>query len=132
MNGSLVNLSFIPIGGNNITNDIARGLGTPLSQAERLKTLYGNLLSSGTDDQESIFIHPMGEINSNHNHYISKGALTRIIKSRAEEILELMMMRIKGSQTETLAHHRFILTGGTSQLQGLREFSSQFFHVKYA
>lgn len=39
--GSIVHTDSIPVGGNHITSDIARVLSTPLSQAERLKTLYG-------------------------------------------------------------------------------------------
>ena len=32
----------IPLGGNHVTSDIAQGLSTPLANAERLKTLFGN------------------------------------------------------------------------------------------
>ena len=37
----LVFADSVPIGGDHVTNDIARGLSTPLAHAERMKTLYG-------------------------------------------------------------------------------------------
>ena len=39
--GGIAHTSVIPVGGNNITNDIAAGLRTPMAEAERLKRNYG-------------------------------------------------------------------------------------------
>ena len=39
--GNVVFTDSIPVGGQHVTNDIARGLSTPLAHAERMKTLYG-------------------------------------------------------------------------------------------
>jgi cell division protein FtsA len=125
MEGNLLNVSYIPLGGNSITNDIARGLGTPLAQAERLKTLYGTLMPSSSDDRESIFIHSMGETDLGHHQHVPKGTLTHIIRSRIEEILELIVDKIRNSRVDPLAYQRFVLTGGASQLQGLREMATQ-------
>ena len=40
-NGSIKYTSVLPFGGNNITNDIAIGLRTPLEEAEKIKKKYG-------------------------------------------------------------------------------------------
>jgi cell division protein FtsA len=125
MEGNLLNVASIPLGGNSITNDIARGLGTPLAQAERLKTLYGTLMPSSSDDRESIFVHAMGETDKGHQQHVSKGILTHIIRSRIEEILELVVDKIRTTNVDPLAYQRFVLTGGASQLQGLRETAAQ-------
>ncbi len=66
--GNLSSLTTIPIGGANITNDIARGLAAPLVQAERLKTLYGTLIASSSDDRESIMVAQMGESIHDYSH----------------------------------------------------------------
>src|SRR3546814_10524235 len=44
-----------------VTNDIARGLSTPLNHAERLKTLYGSCMASAADEREIIDVPPIGE-----------------------------------------------------------------------
>ena len=43
--GNVVYTDSIPIGGQHVTSDIARGLSTPLAHAERMKTLYGNCVA---------------------------------------------------------------------------------------
>ena len=44
--GRMIFADTIPVGGGHVTNDIARGLSTPISHAERLKTLHGNAIAS--------------------------------------------------------------------------------------
>ena len=49
--GHVVYTDSIAIGGSHVTNDIARGLSTPLVHAERMKTLYGNCLATPADER---------------------------------------------------------------------------------
>ena len=48
--GRLIFADTIPVGGGHVTNDIARGLSTPIAHAERLKTLHGNAIASIADE----------------------------------------------------------------------------------
>ena len=59
--GAMVYCDSVSIGGNHITNDIARGLSTPLAHAERMKTLYGSALASPSDEREMIDVPQVGE-----------------------------------------------------------------------
>ena len=52
--GSLIFADSIPIGGIHVTNDIARGLSTPIASAEKLKTLYGSTIPTTRDDLEMV------------------------------------------------------------------------------
>jgi len=124
IHGNLVNIDYIPLGGASITTDIARVLGTPIRQAERLKTIYGNLIPSSSDDRENILIHQMGEKGTSNQSYINKGLLTEIIRSRSEEILEYIIDNIAKSRIDPLVYQRVILTGGCSNLQGFKEMVS--------
>ena len=47
--GRMVFADSIPLGGQHITNDIAQGLSTTIAHAERMKTLWGSAIPSGTD-----------------------------------------------------------------------------------
>jgi cell division protein FtsA len=125
--GNLTSLSAIPIGGANITNDIARGLAAPLAQAERLKTLYGTLIQSSTDDRESIMVAQMGESIQDYSHQIPKGMLIHIIRSRVEEIFECILKKVQTHEIDPLAFQRIVITGGVSQLQGIRDMANQYF-----
>jgi cell division protein FtsA len=52
VDGHMVHLDAIAVGGNHVTMDIARAFATRLQDAERLKTLYGSPLASGSDDRD--------------------------------------------------------------------------------
>ncbi len=123
--GQLVHADVVPLGGGHITNDIARGLSTPLAHAERLKTLYGTVLPSPSDDNETIDVPQVGETDEHAHNQVPRSILTGIIKPRVEETLEQVRERLTQSGLEKLAGRRVVLTGGASQLQGVRELSAR-------
>ncbi len=118
--GKLVHADAVAVGGKHVTMDIARGLNTRLSDAERLKTLYGSAISSPSDDRESLSVTQVGEEGDSAIH-IPKSQLARIIRPRVEEILELARDRLKAAGFPPTAGGRIVLTGGASQLTGLPE-----------
>src|SRR3546814_3015430 len=65
----------IPVGGNHVTSDIARGLSTPLVHAERMKTLYGHVITAPTDERELIDVPQVGEDDSSHSQQIPRSLL---------------------------------------------------------
>lgn len=118
--GMPIFLASIPLGGAYITSDIAQGLNTTISQAERLKILYGSLIG-GINNQETILITQLGDDSTSFAQPIAKGLLAHIIQARAEEIIEYIQSLLKNSKVDSLATQRFVLTGGAGQLQGLKE-----------
>lgn len=124
IDGALIDLTSIPMGGEHITRDIARVLATPISQAERLKNLYGTLLPISENDRESIIIPQLGENAGHATPSVSKFYLSEIIRARIEEIFEYVKKRMNTSNIDKLAYQRIVLTGGVSQLSGIRELVS--------
>ena len=124
-NGGMIYCDAIAIGGQHVTSDIARGLTTTLSDAERLKVLYGNAVASNSDENELIDIPQIGEEGSAQPNHAPRSLLVGIIQPRLEEILELVRAKLKDSGAGQYAGRRVILTGGASQLPGLRELSQQ-------
>jgi cell division protein FtsA len=122
--GHLTHVDAIAVGGNHITMDVARGLTIRLSDAERLKALYGGCLTASSDDRESLAIAQVGE-DADHIHHIPKSQLVRIIRPRVEEILELVRDRLKAAGFAAQAGRRLVLTGGGSQLTGLTDLARQ-------
>lgn len=123
--GALIYVDSVQIGGNHVTNDIARGLSTPLPQAERLKTLFGNCLSSHADDRETITVPQVGAEDDARAVQIPKSFLVGIVAPRIEETLELVRNRLEASGLDKLAGRRLVLTGGASQLPGVAELARQ-------
>jgi cell division protein FtsA len=123
--GRLIFADVIPLGGQHITNDIARGLSTSLAHAERLKTLYGSALPAANDERDYLAVPLLGEKGVDKIHRVPRSVLTGIIRPRVEEILELVRDRIAASAFGTLARNRLVIGGGASQLSGIREVAGQ-------
>ncbi|HEX2859373.1 MAG TPA: cell division protein FtsA [Alphaproteobacteria bacterium] len=121
--GALVYTGVIPIGGQHITADIARGISTPLSAAERIKVLHGCALSSLITSDDEIEIPVVGEDAGNEPIRMTKSALSGIVQPRCEEMLELIRDKIEQSGYENAIGRRVVLTGGGSQLTGLRQLA---------
>ena len=67
--GYPVAFSSIGVGGNNVTNDIAWGLTTSFTHAERLKTLHGCAFMTSKDKEETINVYPVGEEDDSSNKF---------------------------------------------------------------
>jgi len=122
--GHLVHTDSVPVGGSHVTNDIARGLSTPVAHAERMKTLYGTAIASSADEREVIDVPLVGEEDQTQSNHVPKSILTGIIRPRLEETFELVRSRLEASGFDKVAGRRVVLTGGASQLQGVRELSA--------
>ena len=127
--GELVYTDAIPLGGTHVTNDIARGLSTTLSFAERMKTLYGSVIPSPSDDQEVIKVPLVGEKDDGENQ-ISRSILVGIIRPRMEEIYELVRTKLDQSGFGGDEARRVVLTGGGSQLVGSEELAAEILNKK--
>lgn len=124
-NGGLIYNDAIAVGGRHVTSDIARGLTTTVSDAERLKVLYGSAVASSTDENELIDVPQIGEDQQTHPNHAPRSLLVGIIQPRLEEILELVRAKLSDSGVGLAAGRRVILTGGASQLPGLRDLAQQ-------
>ncbi len=122
----LIYTDAIPVGGQHVTNDIARGLTTSLHAAERMKTLYGSAIATATDEKDLIDVPPLGEEDSLNPNHIPRSYLVSIIAPRIEETLELVRARLIDSGLGQIAGRRVVLTGGASQIPGLRELSQKY------
>ncbi|MBI1308872.1 MAG: cell division protein FtsA [Proteobacteria bacterium] len=124
--GALVYTAVIPLGGQHITADIARGLNTPLAAAERIKVLHGCAMASSITSDDEIEVPTVGDDTQNGQAepvHMSKSALAGIIQPRCEEMLELIRDKIEQSGFEAAIGRRVVLTGGGSQLNGLRQLA---------
>ncbi|MGB9715290.1 MAG: cell division protein FtsA [Thermodesulfovibrionales bacterium] len=110
----VLNFSFIPVGGNHFTNDIAIGLRVTVSEAERLKRNFGYAFAHMVNKEDMIDIVQAGQ-----ERKISARYLSEIIQPRAEELFELIGNELKCMSAYDIASSGIVLTGGGSLLRGL-------------
>src|SRR6187399_2566320 len=121
LDGSPFHTRVLPIGGNNVTNDIAAVLKTSLQTAEELKVSEGTAdLRSVTDDEE-ISVSVLGE---DAGRTVSRLEVCQIIDARMRETFELMRNEIRAAGVGMLPAG-IILTGGASQLAGAAELGRE-------
>jgi cell division protein FtsA len=122
--GRFVHASGFALGGLHVTMDLARGLNARVADAERIKTLYGSVLTGSSDERDMIAVPPV-DSDEQAPHFVSRANLSRIIKPRIEEILEMVRDRLAASPFAAEPRGRVVLTGGASQLTGLPELAAQ-------
>ena len=116
----------VPLGGHNITYDIAYGVQTTLEQAEQLKCQYGSAKSAIEDPEENITITGT---SGRQAKTVSKKSLAKIIEPRMDEIFRLVKNEIRKS--DYLGEYTFgiVLTGGGSQLEHVSDLAQEIFHL---
>jgi cell division protein FtsA len=117
--GRFMHANGFALGGMHVTMDIARGLNTRVADAERIKTLYGSVLSGSSDERDMITVPSVDGDQCDAPQFVPRAQLVRIVKPRVEEILEMARDRLANSPFAAEPRGRVILTGGASQLTGL-------------
>ena len=112
------------MGGQHITSDIAKGLGTSLSNAERLKNLYGYALAVAEDENQFIRVPSAAGFNEGDSIEVSRRDLIQIIQARLEECFELLIAHLKRHGYWERVGQSVVLTGGASQMLGLPSLAS--------
>ena len=125
-NRNLIFCDSINVGSRNITNDIARGISTTKESAERLKTLYGSVLTTPSDEYEIIEV-PLISMEEKQYKQINRSTINSIIKPRVEETLEIVWQKIKQHNLHKKRIKNIILTGGGSQLEGISDYAQIIF-----
>ena len=125
--GSLLHVDSLAVGGSHVTADIARGLSTTTAGAERIKTLHGSAIASANEDRETIEAPPRGDDPGAGPVVAPRSLLKGIIAPRVEETLELVRERLKASGAPIDPAASIVLTGGASQLAGVREVAVRVF-----
>ena len=124
-NGQLLAADTILVGGGHVTSDIAQGLSTTIAHAERMKTMWGNVLAEGHGAQEMLAVPLLGERGTDTVQKVPKSYLSNILRPRVEETLELIRNKIAAvPHSVRSTTSRVVLTGGASQLTGLRELAN--------
>lgn len=124
--GSNIYTSVIVMGGHRVTQDIAHGLRTSVSESEQIKRQHGCSLVSLLERDEIIQVPGVGPRPPRE---FSRKFLAEIIEPRVEEILELARQELIGSGLLEVAASGVVLTGGAAQMHGMLEIAEDIFQM---
>lgn len=122
--GALKFVKTISIGGMHLTNDLAVGLKTSLSEAENLKTLYGIVSSNGLLEEVEI-----PGVNGLETRRVSRSLLATIMQPRVEEILQIVRNELAKEGVDESLPTGIVITGGMAALKGILEIAQHIFQL---
>jgi cell division protein FtsA len=120
--GAIVHSAVLPVGGLQITNDIAIGLRTPIGKAEDLKLREGCASVDAADPSRTIEVANTGGDGSRN---LPAKNLCEIIEPRMEEIFNLVKKEIQKSGCYETLPAGVVLTGGTSLMRGAKQLAER-------
>lgn len=121
--GEVQHVAVIPMGGINITNDLAIGLKTDLDIAEAVKMQHAGLGKHAKTGPVSIVI------NKNRHEFDAED-IHMIIEARVEELLDYVDKELKKIQRSRKLPGGVVIVGGTANIPGIAEFAKE--HLELA
>jgi cell division protein FtsA len=125
-NDAIKYTGVLAMGGQNLTNDIAYGLHTPMASAESTKIRYGCAMTALVGPDEMIKVPSVG---GREPRPLSRQILAEICQPRMEEILYLVDQELTRSGNKHLARAGVVLTGGAALIAGCQELAEQIFNL---
>ena len=118
LDGSPFHTAVLPLGGNNVTNDLAIGLKTSIAVAEDLKIRYGTCDLDAVEPDEVIQVEVIGE---ERGRTVERLEVCSIIDARMREIFEKLGEEMAAAGHGGILPAGLVLTGGAAQLAGIAE-----------
>ena len=122
--GAVWHTAVLPLGGDHITNDVAVGLRTPMSDAESLKKRYGCALTALVPAEETVDVPSVG---GRKPRQLSRQVLSEIIQPRVEEVFTLVARELTKAGFQDAATAGVVVTGGSSIMEGVPELAEAVF-----
>jgi len=121
LDNKIVYVNYVPIGGMDITVDIAKTFSTSLKEAEKLKILYG------VADQALLLKDSVIKLDNSENT-ITASQLAKVIHPKIKEIVETIKKQCDSMSMDHLLARQVVITGGGAALASVRTFVAEIFH----
>ncbi len=126
VNGAISHTAVIPVGGNQVTNDIAMAFRTSKNHAERLKLKHGCCMTQLVRADEQIDVEGLADQGLRQ---MPREKLAEVIEPRYDEFFKLIQTHLQRSGFENLIAAGLVLTGGSSRIEGVTELAESIFHL---
>jgi cell division protein FtsA len=116
--GEVQHVAVLPIGGTNLTNDLAIGLKTDLDIAEAVKVQHASLSTNATKKTVTVKIGDAA-------HSFDYAEVQMITEARIEELLEYVDKELHRIRRAGKLPGGVVITGGTAALPGIADFTKE-------
>lgn len=124
--GAVIHTAVLPVGGYNITNDLAVGVRIPLAEAEKIKQRHGCAMGDLITPGEMV---EMPKVGGRDLSPLARRKLSEIIEPRAEEIFTLVKEQCEEAGMLGRLGAGVVLTGGSAIMDGMPELAERVFRV---
>lgn len=124
--GAVFHTAALLIGGRNFTKDLAIGLNTPESEAEKLKVQNGCVWMPLVEEDDVIEVPTVG---GRPPREVGKPVVTQILQARAEEVFQIFKgeLQYKGLMDHLGAG--VVVTGGLANHEGIEHLAAEILNV---
>ncbi len=116
LDGSIRHSAVLPIGGQNLTKDLAIGLLTSQTEAEKIKVQHGIAGTALINGHQTVEVPSVGDRPA---RTMTRRDIAEILEPRVEEMFELVRREIARAGYEGMLGAGVVITGGTSLLEGM-------------
>ena len=124
--GGIRHTAAIPIAGDQATSDIAMTLPTPTRHAEEIKIKYACALNRLVHPDETINVQGIGD---RPPRTLPRQVVAEVVEARYEELFTLIRGELQRGGYEDVIASGIVLTGGSSQLEGVVELAERVFEM---
>jgi cell division protein FtsA len=116
LDGSIRHTAVLPIGGQNLTKDLAIGLLTSQTDAEKIKVQHGIARTELVHGHQMVEVPSVGD---RPPRQFTRRDIAEILEPRVEEMFDLVKREIVRAGYEGMLGAGVVITGGTSLLEGM-------------
>ncbi len=125
--GIVIYAAALPVGGYQFTNDLAIGFSLPYAEAEKLKVEHGTVTPDVSGPGLELLIKPAGMAGA---LTITQRDVGMVLRDRAEELFEMVRIRLSAPELAGVTVDRMVLTGGGAKLEGIQSLAKHALQIK--
>ena len=118
--GTILHSVSLPLGGDNVTNDVAIGLRTSIDTAEKIKIEFGSVLPGEISEREMIDLSSVSKVDT---QTVSKRYLAEIMQARYYEVFSLVKAELTRIGRSGMLPGGALLTGAAVKAPGVLDLA---------
>lgn len=126
LEGAIQHTAMIPIGGDQVTNDIAVALRVPTQSAETIKIKNACALTNMADPHAWVEVPGVGDRGSRR---LSCAQLAEVVEPRYEELFLMIQAELRRHHLEEMIGSGIVITGGGALMPGVIALAEEVFQI---
>ena len=114
--------SVIPVGGNQLTRDLAVAMRIPFYVAEEIKIKWGHALPEMVRADEEVVVPGF---QGQPRRVVKRRIMGEPLHARLVELLKLVLLRVRQAGLRQLPTGGLVITGGCAEMEGLQELAQK-------